>query len=79
MGPLGPMTTRVWTRISRQLLGELGGTANDRRRAAGLGYRDDTEPGSGVNSVRMMNLQPALWEEEEDPDPAPDLKSVMGV
>ncbi len=59
MGPLGPMTTRVWYRIAREVLGEVGGMAR----------RDGTRPDGYGRTVPTMALQPALWEADfEDED-----------
>lgn len=64
MGPIGPMMTPTWVRISRAVLGE----APPRR-------RDDLPRNVGA-AVNTMDLQPALAEDDEE---TPDLKDILGV
>lgn len=66
MGPLGPMMTRTWYRITRDVLREYPGT----------GRRDDTKPRNVGAAVNTMDLQPALAEDEDE---TPDLKDIMGI
>lgn len=59
MGCQGPLTTRIWTHIEREVLGE------DARRDRGIvGRRTDLDPHDYGASVRMMDLEPALWEDD---------------
>ena len=72
MGSQGPMMTPTWLRVERILLAE------DPRDDRGIGHRDDTLSPNTGGSVQMMDLQPALWEDDGMKDP-PDLKDIMGV
>ena len=51
------MMTRTWYRISRQVLGEVGGKKDDGPVRPNVGL------GAGIN---MMTQEPALWETDEE-------------
>lgn len=75
MGIMGPMMTRTWVRLAREVLGE------DPRHDRGIGHRDDTCPPNTGASVNMMDLQPALWEEPDTDvyNKTLTVSDVMGV
>ncbi len=74
MIPMGPMMTKVWTRIERAVIREI-----DRDEDPDLGHRDDTESHTCGASVHMMDLQPTLWEMDYEDESNPGLKDILGI